>query len=120
MIIVGAENRPPMLDKTMYDSWKSRMELYMKNMENEIMILNSVENSPLIWPDVEENVESRKKKTTSKCVCYCDCDLKATNIVLQGIPLDVYAIFNHHKVANEIWDIVKLLTQGTSSTLQER
>nr|GFC19656.1 hypothetical protein [Tanacetum cinerariifolium] len=26
-----AGNRPPMLEKEMYDSWKSRMELYMLN-----------------------------------------------------------------------------------------
>ncbi|GKA25209.1 hypothetical protein Tco_0711318 [Tanacetum coccineum] len=62
MIIVDTDNRPPMLDKTMYDSWKSRMELYIENKENGIMILNSVENSPLIWPTAEENGETRKKK----------------------------------------------------------
>ncbi|GJR11391.1 integrase, catalytic region, zinc finger, CCHC-type containing protein [Tanacetum coccineum] len=33
-----------------------------------------------------------------------DCDCKATNVVLQGLPPDVYAIVNHHKVAKEIWD----------------
>ncbi|GJS06621.1 hypothetical protein Tco_0363417 [Tanacetum coccineum] len=49
-----------------------------------------------------------------------DCDLKATNTVLQGLPPDVYAIVNHHKVAKEIWDRVKLLMQGTSLPLQER
>ncbi|GKB46183.1 reverse transcriptase domain-containing protein [Tanacetum coccineum] len=27
MILYGADNRPPMLDKDLYDSWKSRMEL---------------------------------------------------------------------------------------------
>ncbi|GKC44861.1 reverse transcriptase domain-containing protein [Tanacetum coccineum] len=49
------------------------------------MILNSVLNGPLVWPTiVEEN----------------------------GLPLDVYAIVNHHKVAKEIWDKVKLLMQG--------
>ncbi|GJV33414.1 reverse transcriptase domain-containing protein, partial [Tanacetum coccineum] len=42
-----------------------------------------------------------------------DCDCKATNIILQGLPPDVYAIVNHHKVAKEIWDRVKLLMQGT-------
>ncbi|GKC57923.1 hypothetical protein Tco_1085521, partial [Tanacetum coccineum] len=26
-----------------------------------------------------------------------DCDLKATNIIVQGLPPDVYAIVNHHK-----------------------
>ncbi|GJR17018.1 hypothetical protein Tco_0965545 [Tanacetum coccineum] len=62
MIIAGADNRPPILDKTMYDSWKSRMELYIENRENGRMILNSVKNGPLIWPTVEENGETRKKK----------------------------------------------------------
>nr|GEV57071.1 integrase, catalytic region, zinc finger, CCHC-type, peptidase aspartic, catalytic [Tanacetum cinerariifolium] len=62
MIIAGADNRPPMLDKTMYDSWKSRMELYIENSENGRMILKLVENGPLIWPTVEENCETKRKK----------------------------------------------------------
>ncbi|GKB15225.1 hypothetical protein Tco_0849148 [Tanacetum coccineum] len=45
---------------------------------------------------------------------------RTTNIVLQGLPPDVYAIFNHHKVAKEIWDRVKLLLQGTKLSLQEK
>ncbi|GJT40882.1 hypothetical protein Tco_0940747, partial [Tanacetum coccineum] len=36
------------------------------------------------------------------------------------LPLDVYAIVNHQKVSKEIWDRVKLLTQGTSLSLQEQ
>ncbi|GKD06526.1 hypothetical protein Tco_1181500 [Tanacetum coccineum] len=123
MIIVSADNRPPMLDKTMYDSWKSHMELYIENRENGRMILNSFENGPFIWPTVEENGETRKKKYKELLAAQkiqADCDLKATNIVLQGIPLDVYAIVNHHKVTKEIWDRVKLLMQGTSLSLQEQ
>nr|GFD18978.1 ribonuclease H-like domain-containing protein [Tanacetum cinerariifolium] len=46
-ILSGADNRPPMLDKDMYDSWKSRMELYMVNHQHGRMILESVENGPL-------------------------------------------------------------------------
>nr|GEU67226.1 hypothetical protein [Tanacetum cinerariifolium] len=53
MILSGADNRPPMLDKDLYDSWKSRMELYMQNREHERMILESVEHGPLIWPTIE-------------------------------------------------------------------
>ncbi|GJU22188.1 hypothetical protein Tco_1155530, partial [Tanacetum coccineum] len=49
-----------------------------------------------------------------------DCYLKATNIVLQDLPPDVYAIVNHHKVAKEIWDRVKLLMQGMKLSLQEK
>nr|GEZ96771.1 hypothetical protein [Tanacetum cinerariifolium] len=50
---IGADNRPPMLEKDMYDSWKSRMELYILNRSHGRMILESVEQGPLIWPSVE-------------------------------------------------------------------
>nr|GEU40986.1 integrase, catalytic region, zinc finger, CCHC-type, peptidase aspartic, catalytic [Tanacetum cinerariifolium] len=44
VILSGADNRPPMLEKDMYDSWKSRMELYMMNRQHGRMILESVKN----------------------------------------------------------------------------
>ncbi|GJY12961.1 hypothetical protein Tco_0382270 [Tanacetum coccineum] len=96
----------------------------MENRENRRMILNSVQNGPLIWPTVTEaDGTTRTKKyeelfATEKIQADYDC--KATNIVLQGLPLDVYAIVNHHKVAKEIWDRVKLLMQGTKLSLQEK
>ncbi|GKD45264.1 hypothetical protein Tco_1269909 [Tanacetum coccineum] len=81
MILFGADNCPPMLDKDLYDSWKSRMELYMKNREHETMILESVENGPLIWPTVEENRVTRIKKYAEEN----NYDMKKTNIILQGL-----------------------------------
>ncbi|GJW84608.1 hypothetical protein Tco_0157753 [Tanacetum coccineum] len=54
IIVTGANNRPPMLDKPMSESWKSRMELYIQGKDHGWIILNSVENGPLIWPSVEQ------------------------------------------------------------------
>nr|GEY67063.1 protein DOG1-like 3 [Tanacetum cinerariifolium] len=45
----------------MYDSWKSIMELYMMNKQHGRMILESVENGPLILPTIEENGERECK-----------------------------------------------------------
>ncbi|GKA28393.1 hypothetical protein Tco_0714561 [Tanacetum coccineum] len=124
MIIAGADNRPLMLEKSLYDSWKSRMEFYMENRKNGRMILDSVLNGPLVWPTVVQGDDTTRKKTyvelsaTEKLQADCDC--KATDIVLQGLPPDVYAIVNHHKVTKEIWDRVKLLMQGTKLSLQEK
>ncbi|GKD73669.1 hypothetical protein Tco_1331951, partial [Tanacetum coccineum] len=84
MIVAGANNRPPMLDKPQFESWKSHMELY-----------------------IQENLQA-------------DCDLKATNILLQGLPPNVYSLNNHHKVTKDIWDRVKLLMKSTSLSKQER
>ncbi|GJV25049.1 retrovirus-related pol polyprotein from transposon TNT 1-94 [Tanacetum coccineum] len=123
MILSGADNRPPMLDKDLYDSWKSQMELYMQNREHGRMILESVEHGPLIWPTVEENGVIRTKKYAELSAAekiQADCDMKATNIILQGLPADIYSLVNHHRVAKDLWERVQLLMQGTSLTKQER
>nr|GEU55589.1 uncharacterized mitochondrial protein AtMg00810-like [Tanacetum cinerariifolium] len=83
MILFGGDNRPPMLENHLYDSWKSKMELYMQNREHGRKILESVEHGLLIWPTIEEN----------------------------GLPSDVYSLFNHHRVAKDLWERVQLLMQ---------
>ncbi|GKD76842.1 hypothetical protein Tco_1339463 [Tanacetum coccineum] len=112
MILSGAENHPPMLDKALYDSWKSRMELYMQNREHGRMILKSVEHGPLIWPTIKVDGVTRVKKYSKLSASekiQADCDLKARNIILQGLPTDVYALVNHHRVATDLWEKVHMM-----------
>ncbi|GJV50160.1 putative reverse transcriptase domain-containing protein [Tanacetum coccineum] len=49
-----------------------------------------------------------------------NCDIKATNIIILGLPVDIYTLINHFLTAKEIWDRVKELMEGTKLTLQER
>nr|GFB78145.1 hypothetical protein [Tanacetum cinerariifolium] len=107
----------------MYDSWKSRMELYMLNRPHGRMILESVEQGPLIWPSVEVEGVTRLKKYSELSAAeaiQADCDVKATNIILQGHPPEVYALVSTHKVAKELWERIQMLMQGASLTKQER
>ncbi|GJS12743.1 retrovirus-related pol polyprotein from transposon TNT 1-94 [Tanacetum coccineum] len=103
-ILSGADNRPPMLEKDMYDSWKIRMELYMLNRQNRRMILESVESGPLIWPSIVENGVTRPKKyseLSATKALQADCDIKATNIILQGLPPEFYALERECKLYDE-------------------
>ncbi|GJT86777.1 retrovirus-related pol polyprotein from transposon TNT 1-94 [Tanacetum coccineum] len=87
------------------------------------MILESVENGPLIWLTIEENKVTRPKKyselSATKAI-QADCDVKATNIILQGLPPEVYALVSNHRIAKELWERIQLLMQETSLTKQER
>ncbi|GKD77577.1 hypothetical protein Tco_1340198 [Tanacetum coccineum] len=85
MILSGADNHPPMLDK---DIGVIRTKKYAKL-------------------SVAEKIQA-------------DCDMKATNIILQGLPTNIYSLVNHHRVAKDLWERVQLLMQGTSLTKQER
>nr|GFB14150.1 hypothetical protein [Tanacetum cinerariifolium] len=53
------------------------------------MILEFIENGPLIWPSFEENRVTRTNKyyelSTTKAI-QADCNVKETNIILQGLP----------------------------------
>ncbi|GJS80519.1 retrovirus-related pol polyprotein from transposon TNT 1-94 [Tanacetum coccineum] len=92
MKVAGAENRPLMLDKTMYNSWQSRMLLYIKGKKNGRMMLESIENVLLVYPTIEEN----------------------------GLPPDMYSLVNHCQAAKDICDRVNLLMKGTKLSYQER
>nr|GFD28795.1 integrase, catalytic region, zinc finger, CCHC-type, peptidase aspartic, catalytic [Tanacetum cinerariifolium] len=95
----------------------------MMNRQHGRMILESIENGPLLWPTVEENRVTRPKKYSELSAIetiQADCDVKETNIILQGLPPEVNALVSNHKVAKELWERIQLLMQGTSSTKQER
>ncbi|GKB01245.1 hypothetical protein Tco_0829289 [Tanacetum coccineum] len=93
MIVACAENRPPLLDKSMNDSWQSQ-------------------NGSLRPKKYAELSEQEKLQD--------DCDVQAINIILQGLTPDVYSLVNHHKAAKDIWDRVNLLLKGTELSYQER
>ncbi|GKB73483.1 integrase, catalytic region, zinc finger, CCHC-type containing protein [Tanacetum coccineum] len=98
VIVAGADNRPPMLDKTNYSSWASQP---------------GNENTPATirartYTDLTDEEKIRES-----------VDIKATNIVLQGLPQDIYNLVNYNEHAKQIWDRVKLLIQGSELSLQE-
>ncbi|GJT93402.1 hypothetical protein Tco_1082247 [Tanacetum coccineum] len=47
-------------------------------------------------------------------------DICATNILLQGLPKDIYTLINHYTDAKDIWDNVKMLLEGSELTKDER
>ncbi|GKC55320.1 hypothetical protein Tco_1078065 [Tanacetum coccineum] len=89
IIVARAENHPPMLEKSMYDSWASRICLFIKGKKHAQQLQD-------------------------------DYDVQATNIILHGIPPDVYALLNHQEAAKDIWDKVKMIMKGTELLYQER
>ncbi|GJX45822.1 hypothetical protein Tco_0262498 [Tanacetum coccineum] len=99
----GSDTRPPMLDRTDYESWSQRIRLYCRGKENGLLILQSIDQGPfelgttrntlgttpeggvLLGPErprTYEDLSDTEKKRY-------DADVRATNIVLQGLPKDI-------------------------------
>nr|GEZ08663.1 hypothetical protein [Tanacetum cinerariifolium] len=46
--------------------------------------------------------------------------IRATNILLQWLPKDIYTLINHYTNAEDIWDNVKMLLEGSKLTKGDR
>ncbi|GJT66432.1 retrovirus-related pol polyprotein from transposon TNT 1-94 [Tanacetum coccineum] len=129
----GSDTRPPMLDRTDYESWSQRIRLYCRGKENGLLILQSIDQGPfelgttrntlgttpeggvLLRPErprTYEDLSDTKKKRY-------DADVRATNIVLQGLPKDIYKLIIHNIEAKAIWDNVKMLLAGSELTKED-
>ncbi|GJX29136.1 integrase, catalytic region, zinc finger, CCHC-type containing protein [Tanacetum coccineum] len=83
----------------------------------EFMILSGADNRP---PMLDKDLTKKYKELSATEKIQVDCDIKTTNIILQGLPSNIYSLVNHHRVAKELWERIQLLMQGTSLTKQER
>ncbi|GKE19309.1 hypothetical protein Tco_1426886, partial [Tanacetum coccineum] len=113
----------------MYSSWASRMLLYIRGKENGKLLVDSVLNGPFKYGtftvlDTQTTPTTVRERTYDK-LTYAEkihesCEIKAINIVLQGLPQDIYNMVNHHTKDKDIWDRVELLIEGLEISLQDR
>ncbi|GKB61280.1 hypothetical protein Tco_0917466 [Tanacetum coccineum] len=113
IIIARAENRPPMLEKSMYDSWASRIRLFIKGKKHGRMMLDSIDSGPLVYPTVEESGQTRLKKyfeLTEEQKLQDDCDVQDTNII--------FTVF-HPMCMHLLYDLFDKFTYVQGETLYE-
>ncbi|GKD22558.1 hypothetical protein Tco_1224261 [Tanacetum coccineum] len=127
----GTDTRPPMLVEDDYDSWKIRIQRYIRGKPNGKLIWKSIQNGPTPHPMVTDPpptgstiVPAPRKKLDSE---FNDeenklemADTQAEIILSQGLPRHIFNILNQTSTAQEIWNNVELLMQGSGRTLQQR
>nr|GEU59175.1 hypothetical protein [Tanacetum cinerariifolium] len=82
----------------------------------EFMILSGRDNHP---PMLDKDLVTRTKKYAELSPIekiQADCDLKETNIILQGLPSNIYTLVNHHRVAKDLSERIQLLMQVNQQT----
>ncbi|GJX24240.1 integrase, catalytic region, zinc finger, CCHC-type containing protein [Tanacetum coccineum] len=111
----GSDTRPPMLDRTDFASWQQRIRLYCRGKENGVNILKSIDEGPFqmgtFWETLAEGNEDKERYKAN---------IRETNILLQGLPKDIYTLINHYTDAKDIWDNVKMLLEGSKVTKEDR
>ncbi|GKD64108.1 hypothetical protein Tco_1306216 [Tanacetum coccineum] len=123
-----------MLDRTDFESRKQRIRLYCRGKENRVNILKSIDEGPFQLgtfratlaegnegamhlgpelPRVYTNLSPEEKDRYNT-------DIRATNILLQGLPKDIYTLISHYTDAKDIWDNAKMLLEGSELTKEDR
>ncbi|GKD78607.1 hypothetical protein Tco_1341228 [Tanacetum coccineum] len=93
VLVVGSENHPPMLEKGGYDTWQSRLLLYIKGEENGQMFLDSIFLAPFQFKEItilanEETGRAAEKQMqtladlTPEEKTKIRYDIKGVNIIL--------------------------------------
>nr|GFB26787.1 integrase, catalytic region, zinc finger, CCHC-type, peptidase aspartic, catalytic [Tanacetum cinerariifolium] len=130
----GFDTRPPMLDRTDFPSWKQRIRLYCQGKENRVDTLKLIDEGSFqmgtVREPLAEGTEGAPYLGPERPRVYSDlfpeekdpynADIRATNILLQGLPKDIYTLTNHYTDAKDIWDNVKMLLEGSELTKEDR
>ncbi|GJV71197.1 retrovirus-related pol polyprotein from transposon TNT 1-94 [Tanacetum coccineum] len=126
-----------MLDRTDFESWQQRIRLYCLGKNNGENIMKSITEGPFqmgtfIQTPAEdaEETEGALQLGPERARVFTDlsaeekerykADIRATNILLQGIPKDIYTLINHYTDAKDIWDNVKMILEGSELTKDDR
>nr|GEV07033.1 integrase, catalytic region, zinc finger, CCHC-type, peptidase aspartic, catalytic [Tanacetum cinerariifolium] len=102
--------------------------------ENGVNILKSIDEGPFqmgtFRETLVEGIEGAFHRGPKRPRVYSDlspkekerynADIRPTNILLQGLPKDIYTLINHYTDANNIWDNVKMLLEGFELTKEDR
>ncbi|GJU89822.1 hypothetical protein Tco_1302245 [Tanacetum coccineum] len=101
----GSDTRPPMLDRTDFASWQQRNRLYCQGIEGAHQL---GPERARVYLDLSPENKDRY-----------NADIQATNILLQGLPKDIYTLINYYTEAKDIWDNVKMLLEGSELTKED-
>nr|GEV07961.1 hypothetical protein [Tanacetum cinerariifolium] len=113
-----------MLDMTDFASWQQRIRLCFRGKENGVNILKLIDEGPFQVGTFRETLAEGTEGTfhfgPERPRVYSDfsleekerynADIRATNILLQGLPKDIYTLINHYIDAKEYGTI----GQGTN------
>nr|GEX21024.1 hypothetical protein [Tanacetum cinerariifolium] len=130
----SSDTRPPMLDRTDSASWQQWIRLYCRGKDNGVNILKSIDEGPYklgtFRETLAESTEGTPQFGPERPRVYSDlnskerdrynADIRATNILLQGLPKDIYTLINHYTDAKDIWDNVKMLLEESELAKEDR
>jgi hypothetical protein len=119
----GFVNRPPLLDGSNYDYWKSRMCAFLKSLdarvwiailagwEHPVVVDIDGKKTEMLKPELEWSKEEQELSTGNS---------KALNALFNGVDRNMFRLIKQCVTAKEAWEILQTVHEGTSKVKMSR
>jgi hypothetical protein len=119
----GLVNRPPLLDGTNYDYWKSRMSAFLKSIDSKTWkaVIKGWEHPVALDKDGNKTsvLKSEEEWTTAEDESSL-ANSRALNAIFNGVDQNVFRMIKKCNIAKEAWEILEITYEGTSKVKKSR
>ncbi|KAK2357392.1 gag-protease polyprotein [Trifolium repens] len=114
----GSAGRPPLLDGTNYDYWKSRMMAFLKSMDSQTWkaVIKGWEHPVMRGTTNLKPEENWSKKEDELALA----NNKALNALFSGVDKYMFRLIKQCTVAKDAWEILKTTHEGTPKVKMSR
>ncbi|KAK2430380.1 hypothetical protein QL285_024221 [Trifolium repens] len=114
----GSFGRPPLLDGTNYDYWKSRMMAFLKSMDSQTWkaVIKGWEHPVMRGTTNLKPEENWSKKEDELALA----NNKALNALFSGVDKYIFRLIKQCTVAKDAWEILKTTHEGTPKVKMSR
>ncbi|KAK2351719.1 hypothetical protein QL285_096927 [Trifolium repens] len=114
----GSFGRPPILDGTNYDYWKSRMMAFLKSMDSQTWkaVIKGWEHPVMRGTTNLKPEENWSKKEDELALA----NNKALNALFSGVDKYMFRMIKQCTVAKDAWEILKTTHEGTPKVKMSR
>jgi len=116
-------NRPPLLDGSNYDYWKSRMSAFLKSIDSRTckavlkgwehpVVLDEDGNRTVVLKPEEEWIVAEDELAVGNS--------KALNALFNGVDKNMFKLIKQCTMAKDAWEILKTAHEGTTKVKRAR
>ena len=113
-------SRPPILDGTNYDLWKTHMVAFLKSLDNRAwkVVLKGWSHLVIIGEDNQPTGKLKPEENWSNAEDELALgNSKALNAIFNGVDKNIFRLVNTCEVAKNAWEILRTTHEGTSNKM---
>ncbi|XP_060968423.1 uncharacterized protein LOC133035979 [Cannabis sativa] len=116
----GSTSRPPMLEGSNYPYWKTKMRVFLKDVDERVWMAVAEGWSPPIVTDEEGDKIKKSSEWTTDEMERANFNSKALHALFNAVSTNQLKVISNCEVAKDAWEKLKLKNEGTDAVKKAR